>query len=876
MLSVGTKLGPYEIVAPLGAGGMGEVYRARDAKLNRDVALKVIPDTFALDSDRVSRFTREAQVLASLNHPHIAAIYGFEDSGETHALVLELVEGETLADRVARGPIPLDEALPIARQICEAVEAAHEAGIIHRDLKPANIKITPEGVVKVLDFGLAKLTDPAHAPASDRSLSPTITTPAMTQAGMILGTAAYMSPEQAKGRPADKRSDIWAFGCVLFEMLTGTRPFDGDDVSDTIAGILRDEPDWSLLPSGTPSAVRKLLRRCLAKNRSDRLADAGDARLEINEALATPEITLLETSQARRRPARERLAWALATLFLAVTVFVSFVRFRGQIVPAAAAVRFQIPPPPGTTLDGTPVVSPNGRRIAFPAMGQDGRTQIWVRSLDSLDARELAGTEGVRNPVFWSADSRFIGFAALATLKRVDASGGSSQRIVDLPGPSGWKGGAWSAEDVIVFGITGSGLSRVAATGGAVTPVTTFESSRPDSGHSSPVFLPDGHHLVYLRPDENGVYVASVDMLPQQQGKERLATAQSGVAYVPSEDTAHGYLVFERDTTLVAQPFDAERLQLAGEAVPIAENVGAAFSVSATGVLALRNTGDFATTELVWFDRHGTAIGRAAERGAWSSVKLASDRRTLVTTRGAQIWIGDLQRGVFTRLNPGAMNESSPAVSPDGRVAFSLGSDIFVASANGAAAPELLVTSPIQKHPNDWSRDGRFLIYDEHHLKQRQDLWIVPMSGNRTPVPFLVTLADETFGQFSPDGRRIAYSSDESGRREVYVRDFAPERVPAAGIGKWQISTAGGDKPHWSSDGNELYYIAADRKLMAVPVKSGPLFEPGVPVPLFETNAVSFFPYDVSADGRFLINSASSANASPMTVLMNWRALLKP
>jgi Tol biopolymer transport system component len=901
-------------VGKLGEGGMGEVYRARDTKLGRDVALKVMPETFALDPDRLARFKREAQVLATLNHPHIGAIYGFEDSSETHALVLELVEGDTLADRIARGPIPWEEALPIARQICEALEAAHEHGIIHRDLKPANIKVTPDGVVKVLDFGLAAVASGPGSSDIDITRSPTMTL-AATRAGVILGTAAYMSPEQAAGKAVDKRADIWSFGVMLWEMLTGQRLFNGETVSHTLADVLRAEIDFGKLPRETPQAIRELLRRCLDRDTKSRLRDIGEARVLIQKCLANPAGALVTGAVPSNAVSTPRwlttAAWSIAAVAVACAAALGFVHFRER--PAVAApVRFQLLPPQQTVFGTTGVLSPDGRRIAFEAPGPDGRNLLWVRSLDALDARPFPGSEGISPGPFWSPDSRFLAFGVNGfpgRLKKVDASGGPPQTLCEYTG--GFREGAWSAEGVILFGAASSGLLRVSEAGGRPSQVTKIDASRQEIQHAGPSFLPDGRHFLYHRasrvPENRGIYLGSLDATPENQSVTPVLATDSDPVYVPSSDSGDGLLLFLREGSLMAQRFDG-RSQLTGDAVPIAEAVGNTgsygwFSASSTGSLAFRSgSANAATTDLLWFDRQGKRIGQIGPREVAGStgVQLFPDGKRVVVTRGAttfsgplgsiqssRAWTADLSRAIFSRLNPGDGSENAPAVSPDGHVAFSstlngaIG-DLYWMAAGGLDAPEpLFVKSPTVKHPNGFSPDGRYLIYDDH-TAQRQDLWILPIEvppgGERKPIPFLVTQADETFGQFSPDGKWIAYSSDESGRREVYVQGFAPDRVPAAAVGKWQISTAGGDKPRWSRDGKELYYIAPDRKMMAVPVKVGPPFEPGVALPLFETRVVGFFPYDVSADGRFLLYTPSEAEAaasSPVTIVLNWQAELK-
>jgi Tol biopolymer transport system component/predicted Ser/Thr protein kinase len=870
-LTVGTKLAWYEIVAPIGAGGMGEVYRARDTKLDRDVAIKVLPAVLAEDPERLARFEREAKVLASLNHPNIAQIYGVEE----RALVMELVAGETL-----EGPLPLDTTLNYARQIADALEAAHDKGIIHRDLKPANIMITPAGVVKVLDFGLAAVaqsSDPSN-PAN----SPTLTI-SPTRAGMILGTAGYMSPEQARGKTVDKRADIWAFGVVLFEMLTGKPLFAGETVSDTLAHVLTKQPDWEQVPA----KVRRLLEACLQKDPRQRLQAIGDWRLMLADDAA------IVTAPSRSRLGW--LAWGIAALFLLTTLAVSFVHFREK-PPVAELLRFQIPAPEKVTLGNELSLSPDGRRLAFTARGANGVTQIWVRSFDTLEARPLPGTEGA-DGLFWSPDSRFIGFGTVSKLKKVDALGGPVQSVCDLSGT--FLGGAWAPDGTIIVGGLFRPVMRVPEAGGTPAPITALDPARQEAYQGNPSFLPDGRHFVYARGSlgNGGIYLGSLDAKPEQQDSKQLATSQyPAPVYARSHDPALGYVLFEQEGSLMALPFDARRLAPAGAAVPIAESIvsggtvgGASYSASATGVLAFRTgRSGGSDTQLLWFDRQGKQLGQIGPPAPYGDIQLSPDGKLVLVDQSLQhLWFADPARGVFSRVNPGDIQEYSSAISPDGRVAFTYGpggvlGDIYVKLANGAGAPELLVKSATMKHPNHWSLDGRYLIYDDH-TKQHQDLWIVPMSGGKTgdhkPIPFLVTPADETFGQFSPDTRWIAYSSDESGRREVYVQGFVPDHVPAAGVGKWQISTAGGDKPRWRRDGKELYYIAPDGKMMAVPIKStATTFEPGVAIPLFETHVISFVPYDVAPDGRFLLNTVKedpAANTSPITVVLNWTTGLK-
>src|SRR5262245_16980156 len=832
-LTSGTRLGPYEIVAPLGEGGMGEVYRATDTTLKRDVAIKVLPDAMAHDTERLARFEREAQILASLNHPCIAYIHGLEQADGAKALVLELVEGPTLADRIAQGAIPIDEALVIAKQIAEAVEAAHEQGIIHRDLKPANIKVRPDGTVKVLDFGLAAVTQGAGAATVDASHSPTITM-AATRAGVILGTAAYMSPEQAAGKPVDKRSDIWSFGSVLWEMLTGRRLFEGETVSHTLADVLRKEIDFGTLPRDAPQAIHDLLRRCLDRDVKARLRDIGEVRVTIQRYLADP-LGGRESSAAAATPASRSMLTIAALVVSAIAVTVAaglaFVHFRER--PAvAAAVRFQMMPPEQTTFQSVGVLSPDGLRIAFEAPGPRGRPVLWVRSLDALEARPLAGTEGAIAGPIWSPDSRFLAFGVNGfpgRLKKVAESGGPPQTLCEYTG--GFRECAWNGAGVILVGATGAGMLQGSDSGRPPSPGTSIDPSRKEVQHAGPTFLPDGRSFLYHRasslPDNTGVYIGSLDLAPERQSTTRLLATDSDPVYVPSSGSEGGFLLFQRQGTLMAQPFDG-RSQLRGDTIPIAEQVGNLgsygwFSASDSGALAFRTglvTG--ANVDLLWVDRQGKRLGQLGPRlEAGFGVQLSPDGKRVVVDKwnlaalsgvlgnyqGARLWTAEVSRAIFSRLNTAAEGmESSPAISPDGRVAFlsdlgALGAirDLYWMRADGTGVPEpLLVKSPTVKHPNGFSPDGRFLIYDDH-TAQRQDLWILPIEpssdGERKPIPFLVTAADETFGQFSPDGKWIAYSSDESGRREVDVQGVVPDRVPATGVGKWQMSTAGGDEP---------------------------------------------------------------------------------
>ena len=902
-LAPGARIGAYEIRSLLGTGGMGEVYRARDPKLERDVAIKVVPAAVAQDADRLARFEREARSLAALNHPNIAQIYAVEDN----AIVMELVPGAPL-----HGPLPLHTALEYAKQIASALEAAHDRGIVHRDLKPGNVMVTPDGVVKVLDFGLAGRA------ASDSSLSPDLSptlTVRATQAGVIIGTAAYMSPEQAAGKAVDKRADIWSFGVIVWEMLVGARLFEAETISHTLADVLRAEIDFGKLPEGTPHAIRQLLARCLDRDVKSRLRDIGEARVALEQYLAGPKTagaanraTAPAATVARRRP---MLAWGIAALATIATATLAVVHFREE-PSAAASVRYMVLPPERTSILNSIVLSPDGRRFTFVAPGENGRPMLWVQSVDSLNARSLPGTDEAAVAPFWSHDSRFVFFGVVGFpghLRRVDASGGPAQTIADYNGA--FRGGDSSATSGILFS-AGDGVWHIVGDGAQPKRLTTTDPTRREVQHGGPRFLPGGRSFVYLRastiPEVMGLYVGLLDAAPDAQNDTRLVIADSTPVVVPSVPGHSASVLFLRQGTLLAQRLD-EQSQPAGNVQTVAEDVGSSanagwFSASTTGVLSYRIGRGPIASDLAWFDRTGKRLGQLGPSMEiqGGGVALSADGKRVAVTRGdaqvmsalgsgiqpgAHVWVADVSRGVFSRLNASSNDsESSQVMMPDGRVVFSTTrngvGDLYWMAGDGTGTPEpLIVKSPTVKHPNGVSRDGRFLIFDDH-TAQRQDLWILPLTpppagGERKPFPFLVTAADETFGQFSPDGKWIAYDSDESGSREVYVQGFAPDRVPAAAFGKWQISTAGGNKPKWSHDGKELYYIAPDRKLMAVPVKTGSTFEPGLAVPLFEVNSLSFFPYEVAPDGRFLVNAPreNAVDAMPPIVVLNWQAALK-
>jgi serine/threonine protein kinase len=870
IFNAGTKLGTYEIVGSLGAGGMGEVYRARDTKLNRDVAIKTLPEVFARDPERLVRFRREAQVLASLNHHHIAAIYDLVDVGPSPFLVLELVEGETLAERIRRGRIRIPEALRIATHIAEALEAAHEKGIIHRDLKPANIKITPDGSAKVLDYGLAKVLE--ESGSANLSKAPTI---AATSLGTILGTAPYMSPEQAIGGEADRSSDLWAFGCVLFEMLAGRGPFEGDTVSEVLAGILRSDPDWRLLPDETPDGIRRLLRRCLRRERTLRLRDAGDARIEIDEAQS---ITGPEHARPIPSGRRERLAWASAFALVSLVAALMSVRaFRpGAVAPEA---RLEINTPP--TRDPSLAISPDGLKIVFTA-SSGGQAQLWLRSLDSSLARPLPGTERGSTP-FWSPDSRSIGFFADSKLQRMDIDGGSVQTLASAPAG---LGGAWNRDGTILFSANpGRPIFRIPAGGGEPAAVTRFESPQQAS-QSSPRFLPDGRHFLFFvtgTADARGVYIGNLDGLDTK----RLFDADT-----PAAHTAAGQLLFIRQGQLMAQDFDVARLTPKGDPSPIDEhaNRGTALSASAAGPVVYRTPPSGSGQRyFVWIDRAGREIDKVVYPDtAPGGPSLSHDGRRVAVFRyvngNMDIWSYETQRRTWDRITFESGDDIYPLWSGDGsRIVFGSnrkGGIMNLYRKLLSAAPgseERLLSTSQPKFPMDWSPDGRFLLYDSIDPKRGVDVWALPLEGDRKPFEVVQTDFNERLAQFSPDGKWIAYQSDKTGRFEIYLQPF-----PGSG-GDSPVSTDGGAQVRWNPDGRELFYIAADDRLMAVPIRfasDGKTVESGTPLGLFATNVGSTAPntnrqqYMVSPDGQsFVMNSVpEEVAASPITVILNWKA----
>jgi Tol biopolymer transport system component len=854
-----------------------------DTKLKRDVAIKILPEEFSRDPDRVSRFKREAQVLASLNHPNIAAIYDLQEAGGAQFLVLELVEGETLAERIARGPISVEEALSIAENICEALEAAHERGIIHRDLKPSNVKVTPEGKAKVLDFGLAKAME--NAPASTvLSSSPTMLSG--TIGGMILGTAAYMSPEQASGKLADRRSDIWSLGAVLYEMLAGKKAFDGETVSDVLASVLKLEPDWKALPAGTPVSIQNMIRRCLTKDRKQRLQAIGEARIA------------LEAAPSEDTPVKAAPGWPvlwIAATAAAVLAFaaLAFIYFR-EVPPAREPVRFQIPLPAGMryTETGAFSVSPDGRKVVFAAVGPDGVSRLWLRSLDSLEIKPLTGTEKVGNvmPPIWSPDSRFIALDSHnvdGKLKKIDISGGTAQSLCDLA--LGALGGAWGPEGVILFGTT-EGIMRVSSSSRVAVPVTDSARERL---HAFPAWLPDGHHFLYLRraitAENSGIYVGSVDLKPEQQSKKQVLATAIGFTFLPPAGSSRsGQLLFIREGTLLSQTFDTQKLELTGEPTAVVEQLAGLgyfgnFSASPNGVLIYRG-GIGGEAQLTWFDRHGKPVGTVGEPGQYVEFALSRDGMKVAASEirsgNEDVWIFDAARRTRTRLTSDPALDLAPRWSPNGsRIVFvsnrSGHMDLYVKAADGTGAEQPLYESNDNniRLLNSWSRDGRYLLFTVMDPKNASDLMVLPMEGGGKPFPFVQPQFSERNGDFSPNGRWVAYQSNESGRMEVYVRPFQRG-------GEVQVSTEGGLSPRWRDDGKELFYQSLSGRLMAVSgTTTGTEFYPGTPEPLFNIpvgSSVANPWFEVSPDAkRFLFKVPVEQNAvQPLTVVLNWHGEL--
>jgi eukaryotic-like serine/threonine-protein kinase len=890
-LPSGTKLGPYEILQPIGAGGMGEVYKAADTRLGRIVAIKIVPAHLSQKPEIKQRFEREAQTIAGLNHPHVCTLYDIGHQDGTDFLVMEFLEGETLAERLAKGALPIDEALRYAIQISDALDKAHGLGVTHRDLKPGNIMLTKSGA-KLLDFGLAKF----RVPVMQHTDSAVPTVPQdLTVHGTLLGTVQYMAPEQIEGDEVDARTDIFAFGVILYEMITGKKAFIGKSQASLMGSIMeRQPPRISILEPLAPPALERVVEICLAKAPENRWQTAHDVMLQLQWIADGGFGVGLPAPLVHRRKNRERFAWLLVAVSV-VAALVLAVPYVWKAPQDIRTVRFPVFPtgtsifaPTNAPLAPFPIISPDGRRLAFVAQEPGDRPQIWVRSLDSMDAQPLPGTEGIQGLPFWSPDSRYIGFAANGRLQTLEFSGGPVQVIcsVDLG-----VEGAWSRDGTIIFFPTSrgrgqGGLYRVSDRGGEPVALSAPNAAMKETSHHLPQFLPDGRHFLYLAQEPNTVYVGSLDT----QETKRLFAADSAAIYAPP-----GYLLYVRQGTLLARAFDAARLEVTGEPFRIAEevrsNIGngrAAFSVSNNGTLVYR-TGAFLTTQqmhLAWFDRSGKRDDSINQTGDSRTPSLAPDGKRVAVMRvetAAQtdLWIIDLVRGVNSKFTLGATNERDPVWSPNGNeIIFRANPngiyDLYRKPSTGISSDELLWKSDQDKMPSSWSPDGRFLLFSSNDPKTRGDIWLLPLAGDRKPESFSTTPANEGFAHFSPDGHWVAYTSDVSGTPQIYLQPF-----PRSGQ-YIQVTNAGGLNPKWKPDGRELFFIdLMSRKLMAVELKSnGSTIVPGTPTELFQTPAGNNN-YDISGDGqRFLFsvpntNTDANSDSAPITVVLNWAAGLK-
>jgi len=875
-LSVGTKLGPYEIVAPLGAGGMGEVYRAKDTRLGRDVAIKILPKELSADAARKQRFEREAKTISGLNHPNICTLHDVGRQDGVDYLVMECVEGETLAARLQKGPMPLEQVLRYGAQIADALDKAHRAGIVHRDLKPGNVMLTTSGA-KLLDFGLAK---PAATAISGLTLTGTVPTSPVTQEGTIVGTLQYMSPEQVEGKEVDGRSDIFSLGAVLYEMVTGKKAFEGKSQLSVASAILEKEPTpITTVKPLTPGTLEHAVKKSLAKLPDERWQSASDLSSElkwINES------GLLQTVGDARAPKHrkliERLAWLVAGA-LAVALITLVI---GNTKLPEQTMYFPAPMPvPARDV----AVAPNGRTIAVVAYLEAARKNaLWIYELGSPGAKSLADTQGATYP-FWSADGRFLAFFADGKLKKLELSGGPVQTICDAP--SG-RGGTWNKDGIIVFtpvASSGVGLYRIPASGGTATQISKLDIGRGELSHRWPMFLPDGRHYLYMAANfagQKGVDAIFLGALDSDE-KRFIVEADGNAAYA-----APGYLLFYRDKTLLAQRFDLKSFALTGEPTTILTDLQyqpqikrVVFSASEHGLLVAQSGSGVALSQLVWSDRNGVQSSPVGKPDIYGNLLLAPNGKSVavsitdVASQNTDVWTFDLQRGSAKRLTFDPAADSVPIWSPDAaRLVFSsnrkTNNDLYMKNSDGSQQEQLIVQGGVNNFANDWSKDGKYILY-----ARDADLWFATIPELRTTL-FLKAPSVARNGQFSPDGKWVAYASNETGRWEIYVTSFPEAR------GKWQVSTGGGEQPRWRGDGKELFYLSSDAKMMAAPVTTGSNFDAGTPVALFQATPrepvplYDLFAYDVTRDGqRFLIlTQLKQAETAPMSIVLNWTAKL--
>ncbi len=892
MLAAGNKLGPYEIVALLGAGGMGEVYRALDPRIGREVAIKVLPAAFSEEADRLRRFEQEARAAGALNHANVLAVFDIGNHQGSPYLVTELLDGETLRDRLNQGGIPRRKAIDFAIQLVEGLAAAHEKGIIHRDLKPENLFLSRDGRLKILDFGLAKLIQPEVTTAESSKLQ---TAGLQSLPGTILGTIGYMAPEQVRGKPADHRSDIFTFGTILYEMLTAKKAFHGETQADTLGAILhQDPPDLSGTVPGLQPGLQKIISRCLEKSPEERFQSTRDLgfALEAISGYSESRSTVIAPAEtapiAARRPKTTFVLGGIALLFFITSTIFAFLYFSRKET-RDGVIRFQLQQPGGSYVGNynRTVISPDGKRVAFLSVAQFGQNMISIRSMDSLLSEPLNGTNAAVS-VFWSPDSRYLGFFSGGKLKKIAVSGGTPEILCDA---AAGRGASWNRDNVIIFAPDqNSPLYRVSGSGGEATKITELDEKNQEISHRFPRFLPDGKHFLYqVRRDQGDSYVSFRERLAAVYiGSLEDSKLKKSLNIPSSAEYAHpGFLFFVRNGNLVANRFDVKSLEMKGEPFSLDQDIagsdqfgGIDFSVSENGILIFRTQESVNREKLIWYDRGGRQTQTLSDPGEYGDPELSPDGNRLALARadsqtGVQdIWIHDSLRGMMSRFTFSGADD--PTWSPDGSEIIYSNGDLYKTSAIGTKKPELLLKSSMDKVPVDWSSDGKYLLYVMHEGSTGSDLWVLPLQKKGSkPFPFLQSPFVEAHGQISPDARWVAYASDESGKYEVYVQSF-----PSPEQGKWKISSNGGTMPRWRKDGKELFYLSLDRKIMAAPIVSTATgLEPGLPADLFQTNAFAQFErrnrYVVSPDGsRFGVSTQITESPPFVTAIVNWNLLI--